>query len=73
MYLIRFFKGKQKINPFYINVSFLYLLKTIENERFSDVFREYKNETLALSWIRWKASRLRMSTDIAMFKLIVKN
>ena len=35
------------INPFHANVPFLYSLKMSENQRFSDVFRGYRNETLA--------------------------
>ena len=34
------------INPFYSSVTFLYPLKTSENQRFSDVFRGYRNVTL---------------------------
>ena len=34
------------LNPFLTNVSFLYPLKTLENHRFSDVFRGYKSGTL---------------------------
>ena len=33
-------------NPFYSSVTFVYLLKTSENQRFSDVFRGYENVTL---------------------------
>ena len=39
------------INPFQVNVPFLYSLKTLENRRFSDVFREYRYRTLVLSWL----------------------
>ena len=35
------------LRPYEANISFLYPLKTSENQRFSDAFREYKNETLA--------------------------
>ena len=35
------------IKPFNANVSFLYPLKTSENQRLPDVFRGYRNETLA--------------------------
>ena len=35
------------INPFHTNVPFLYPLKTLENLWFSDVFRGYRNGTLA--------------------------
>ena len=35
------------LNPFQANVPFLYHLKTSENQRFSDVFREYRKGTLA--------------------------
>ena len=34
------------INPFLINFSLLYSLKTLENLRFSDVFREYESAAL---------------------------
>ena len=34
------------LNPFLPNVSFLYILKTLENKKFSDVFRGYKKGTL---------------------------
>ena len=34
------------INPFYSSVTFLYPLKTSENQKFSDVFRGYRNATL---------------------------
>ena len=33
-------------NPFYSSVTFVYPLKTSENQRFSDVFRGYENVTL---------------------------
>ena len=36
---------RQKTNPFYPNVPFLYL-KTSENQRFSDFFGRYRNGTL---------------------------
>ena len=36
---------RQKTNPFYPNVPFLYL-KTPENQRFSDFFGRYRNGTL---------------------------
>ena len=35
------------LKTFYINVPFLYPLKTSENLRFCDVFRGYRNGTLA--------------------------
>ena len=35
------------VNLFHDNVAFLYLLKTSTSLRFSDVFRGYRNETLA--------------------------
>ena len=35
------------INPFHVNVLFLYLMKTSENLSFSDFFRGYRNRTLA--------------------------
>ena len=38
--------GLKWINPFHANVLFLYPLKTPENQRFSDVFRGYRNRTL---------------------------
>ena len=34
------------INPFSTNVPLLYSLKTSESRKFSDVFREHRNETL---------------------------
>ena len=34
------------LNPYSLNVTFLFLLKTSENRRFSDVFRGYRNVTL---------------------------
>ena len=38
---------KNPRDPFNTNAPFLYPLKTSENQRFCDVFRGYKNETLA--------------------------
>ena len=38
--------SSENLIPFYHNVSFLYLLKTSENQSFSDIFRGYKNGTL---------------------------
>ena len=38
---------KFSVNSFHVNVPFLYPLKTSENQRFSDVFREYRNEAFA--------------------------
>ena len=35
-------------NPFHANVPFLYPLKTSENQRFSDMFRGYRNGTPAV-------------------------
>ena len=35
------------LNPFHTNASFLYPLKTAENQRFSDIFRGYRNGKLA--------------------------
>ena len=35
-----------KVNPFQVNVPFLYPLKTSENLWFSDVFNEHRNGTL---------------------------
>ena len=37
------------LNPFQANVPFLYPIKMLENQRFSDVFRRYRKGTLA--WI----------------------
>ena len=34
------------VNPFHANILFPYLLKTSEIQRFSDIFREYRNGTL---------------------------
>ena len=42
------------INPFCTNVLFLYPLKTSQNLWFSDVFREYRNGTLAWKGLIWK-------------------
>ena len=39
--------GTKRFNSFHVNVPFLYPLKTPENRRFSDIFRGYRNETLA--------------------------
>ena len=39
--------GLKWINHFHVNVLFLYPLKTSENQRFPDVFRGYRNGTLA--------------------------
>ena len=39
------------------NVPFLHFLKTSENQKFSDVFREYGNETLALNMISVRVAR----------------
>ena len=39
--------GLKWINPFQVNVPFLYLLKTLENLWFYDVFVGYRNSTLA--------------------------
>ena len=40
-------KMTKNIKPFQANVSFLYPLKTSENQRFLVVFRGYRNGTLA--------------------------
>ena len=34
------------ISPFLANITLLYPLKTSENQKFSDVFREYRSEIL---------------------------
>ena len=41
----------EKIKPFSTNIPFLYPLKTAENQRFSDVFRGYRNGTLVWNWL----------------------
>ena len=43
------------ISSFHANAPFLYPLKTSENIWFSDVFREYRNETLAWNGLIQKA------------------
>ena len=43
---IKFVNEDWMINPFSNNVSLLYPLKTSENLRLSDVFREYRSGTL---------------------------
>ena len=40
--------------PFWANVQFLYPLKTSGNQRFSDVFKGYRNGTLALNRLNRK-------------------
>ena len=60
---IKEFKKKIKIKvyftlkPFQANVSFLYNLKTSENQRFSDVFRGYRNRILAWNGLKKKNTR----------------
>ena len=39
-------KANNNFNPYYPNVTFLCSLKTSENQRFSDVYRGYRNVTL---------------------------
>ena len=41
------------VNSYSPNVTFLYLLKTSENRRFSDVFRGYRNVTLGEWGLTW--------------------
>ena len=41
------------INPILANVPILYSLKTLENQRFPGVFREYKMGTLARNGLRY--------------------
>ena len=41
------------LNPYSPNVTFLYPLKTSENQRFSDVFRGYRNVTLGEYGLIW--------------------
>ena len=45
LYLLRCALQKSWFNPLFPGVLFLYFLKTWENRRFSDVFREYKQWT----------------------------
>ena len=45
-YLTFEFSIQTIFNPFQDNVPLLYTLKNLENQRFSDVFRGYKKETL---------------------------
>ena len=42
---VNYYKAAENnsINPFYANFPFLYPLKISENQRFSDVFRVYRN------------------------------
>ena len=56
------------INPYQGNNPFLYPLKKCENLCFSDIFKRYKNETVA--WNRLKYSRnplLKRHSHIKMF------
>ena len=51
---------KKCLNPFSTNVPPIYLLKTLENWRFSDVFMGYRNATLLENglisklWLHWR-------------------
>ena len=61
----------KQINPFYANVLFLYLLKTPENQNFSDVFRGYRNMTLDVKRINIKDFKIRFyknGSKIAFWK-----
>ena len=57
-YIVEFFNAKYWINPYSTNVPLLYLLKTLENLRFSDVFRGYRSETLVENRLNWYISLL---------------
>ena len=46
LHVSRICSREDDFNPFLSNVTFLYPLKTSENHRFSEVFREYRNVTL---------------------------
>ena len=46
IYLFIYFAFLLFFNPFSTNVRLIYPLKTLENLRFSDVFREYRSGTL---------------------------
>ena len=46
MFMKVMFRKYNLLNPFLLNVSFLYILKTLENKRFSGMFRRYKKGTL---------------------------
>ena len=39
------------LNPFLANVPILFPLKTLENQRFSRVFKRYKMGILARNWL----------------------
>ena len=55
------------VNPFHVNVPFLYSLKMSENLWFSDVFRGYKSRTLA-----WKGLNNGISwtlTSAVLFRI----
>ena len=42
------------VNAFLVKVPILYPMKTLEKQRFSDVFKGYKMETLARNELRIK-------------------
>ena len=44
---LKWVKNLPFLNPFYVNLRFLYSLKTSENQKFFDVLRWYRSETLA--------------------------
>ena len=50
------------INPYSPNVTFLYLQKTSENLRFSDVFRGYRNVTLGEYELKRLKAKMRFIT-----------
>ena len=54
----------EEFNPFYTTGIFLYPLKTLENERFSDVFRGYRKKPVA-----WNGfiGQLQLNFEIILF------
>ena len=64
----------QSLNAFHASVPFLYLLKTSENQRFSDVFQRYRNGAFSVSigsghWVKKinLAQKIRSCTRLASF------
>ena len=62
------------VNPFYAKVLFLYLPNTLENQRFSDVFRVYRNGTFGckgLMFIAFASACLKMSIMMMIGALLM--
>ena len=60
-------QGSSIFNPFSTSVPYLYPLKTLENRRFSDIFRGYRSGTLVENGLKTMPFNLTRVTRSSLF------